>query len=110
MIRTMGRYIRVFMLLAAFLTANALQYTHDISHLHTNVDSYSSTDHHHADAGECALCWFVFHQMASAFVFDSLLPEVAVQEHVVLLHDRYGVSGEDGLQRLLGNKDPPQYL
>lgn len=106
----MGRYISVFMLLAVFLTANGLQYTHDIAHHHTDhygCSSVDHTDHKHPETDECALCWFVLHQMSSSFVFVLLLPEVAVQERVSLLNELYSLSCQDGIPCLLGNKDPP---
>lgn len=106
MVMKVGQYIGVIMVLAVFLTANAIQYTHDVTHDY-DCSSTHHSDHEHPETEECALCWFVFHQMASPFIFGSLLPEVAVQELINLLHARYQLTFRDGIECSLGNKDPP---
>ena len=102
----LGRYIGVIMMLAIFLTANALQYTHDITHSH-NCETAHHEEHQHPFPEECTLCWFVFHQIGPSFIFDVLLPDVAVQERFNTLHGVYHLSCEEGVRRSLGNKDPP---
>lgn len=106
MMMKIGRYISVIMLLAVFLTANALQYTHDITHDH-DCSAADHPGHEHPEADECALCWFVCHQISSPFFFNSLLPEIAIQEYNSPLNELYRLSCQDGIQRSLGNKDPP---
>lgn len=105
-IMKIGRYTGVIIMMVVFLAASGLQYTHDITH---DQDCFSTDlhEHEHPDSDECALCWFVLHQTVSSFVFDSLLPEVATQEHVNSLNALYRLSREDGIERSLGNKDPP---
>lgn len=106
----MGLYISACMLLTVFIIANGLQYTHDIAHRHANQHSRSSTgnaDQKRAVTDECALCWFVSHQISPSPAFGSLLPQAAVQEHGSLLNQGGGFSCEEGSQCLLGNKDPP---
>ncbi|PRD56542.1 hypothetical protein [Sphingobacterium gobiense] len=102
-----GRFIGVIMTLIVLSTSSGLHYTHDITHHH----NCSSSDHHeHPEADECALCWFILHQISHHFAFDALLPDVVTKEYNSLHNGRYYLSCQDGAARLQQNKDPPRYI
>ncbi|MBD1432168.1 hypothetical protein H8B06_04960 [Sphingobacterium sp. DN00404] len=107
MVAKIGRFIGVIMALLVLSTSNGLHYTHDITHHH----HCSSSDHQeYPDADECALCWFVLHQVSHHFAVDSLLPDIAVQTCINLLNERNSLFFPDGIERLQRNKDPPQHV
>lgn len=107
MIAKIGRFIGVIMTLVVLSTSSGLHYTHDITHHH---DCSSSDHQEHHEADECALCWFVLHQISHHFVFETLLPDVAVKERTSLFNGLYYLSCQDGAERLQQNKDPPRYI
>ncbi len=107
MVAKIGRFIGVIMALLVLSTSNGLHYTHDITHHH---DCSSSDHQEHPDADECALCWFVLHQVSHHFAVDSLLPDIAVQTCINLRNGRNSLFFPDGIERLQRNKDPPQHV
>jgi len=107
MVAKIGRFIGVIMALLVLSTSNGLLYTHDITH---HYDCSSADHQEHPDADECALCWFVLHQVSHHFAIDTLLPDIAIQTCTSLLHGRHHLFFPDGIERLQRNKDPPQHV
>ena len=107
MVAKLVRFIGVIMALLVLSASSGLHYTHDITHHH---DCSSSDHQEHPDADECALCWFVLHQVSHHFAVDVLLPDVAVQTRITLLNGQCQLFFPDGIERLQRNKDPPSYI
>lgn len=104
MIRKVTHYIGIILALVILLTSNSLHYTHDVTHHHHDC---SDTEHHDHHADECALCWFVFHQVSVDTGFDLLLPDFNIQHDTVPQYGFYTFSYQEGIYGLRGNKDPP---
>lgn len=102
-----ARFIGIFMTLLVLSTSSGLHYTHDITHSHH--DCHSNHDDHQA-ADECALCWFVYHQVAPHFIADGVLPDLTILDCEILLNARYLFASQDRADGLQCNRGPPAYI
>ncbi|KGE16043.1 hypothetical protein [Sphingobacterium deserti] len=88
---------------AGLLSASSLQYTHDTTH-HT-CPSHAAEQHALAD--DCALCWFVSHQIVFGFRVDVVLPEAQVSSRALPKFKAFSLALPESAPSLKSNKDPP---
>jgi len=100
------KHIVLIFALCAVVCANALQYTHDVSH--HDCESACDSNNDHADT--CSLCWFVYHQILSDVHLDVVFIEPYVQSFLVHENDRYTAFLPLPLVHQESNKDPPYFL
>ncbi|TDS17476.1 hypothetical protein [Sphingobacterium paludis] len=88
---------------AGLLSASGLQYTHDTTH-HACA---SHATEHQALADDCALCWFVSHQVVFGFRLDVMLPEAQVSNRDLPKINTLALALPDSAPSKKSNKDPP---
>ena len=104
----LGRIIGVILTLVVLLTASGLHYTHDLAHHHH--DCFADHQQEDSEPNDCSLCWFVLHQISYDFSHVDLLPDITVKTCVNLPYALFTMPCQDGVKRLLRNKDPPSFI
>lgn len=107
MVKQVLRYVCILVGIIGLLLTNALQYTHNTTHHECETDSHRNAHKKSTATGECALCWFVSHQVITDFTIEELIPEIA--ENAIITSTEGSITiGYQSIKLLLkSNKDPP---
>lgn len=107
MSKKIGHWIGMIIALLVFITSNNLRYTHDTSHSHS---PHHSNKQQLPNSDDCALCWFVSHQVSNNYAFTYALPEAAEQDYSSPQNGQHQIYFPSGATDHKQNKDPPLYL